>query len=207
MPFRDANVKFFENVSKAWASQRAVDFYNKYSAQIKSIFDKIALWERSFDLKATRALAILAEANGMSAGGYAEHIDYLSNDNNVYNRSSSLFYHVSLGAGNDYAIEFHDNINGVTGMNVEQVEGFINEYIIAVKTILGVFGHIPMNISMFDPSGEIQGAYMAEIQSIKKEWNDILNGLMHDIRMAMLEEKNTILLSAKQATQTMSANG
>lgn len=186
------NRYFFHELSSKWASPRAVEFGQKFQPMVANSAKDILKFYRSVMIKATDAYDALAKSNSI-VGTTARPA--ILDTSYVAEQMSELD---SLSNNN-----FKDNYYGTVGMNILDAEKVLENYTRNMRDIIGSLNDIPLDIAFYDPGNEMALAYKNALNELKDKISSITQDIDKEVRIAMTEEINTILIAKKEATHTM----
>ena len=92
---------------------------------------------------------------------------------------------------------------GIVGMNIVQARYARDDFKDQVMKFLDDLNNMPMDIALYDPSGEMKAAFKKLITDFISEMTDELTAVSADMDVALETEENRIELAKEQATQTM----
>lgn len=171
------------NLKEIWASPKAVEFGSTYAPQISELCTTYANNGTTIISNAVRAIGTIARANGSSCVIDPEEIIAFTANNN-----------------------FKEEKDGVVGMNVAQVELYLQEFDNKLKTFYNDFSRLEeMDISLFDPSGSLKAAFKAMLTSFETSFNETIEAIKKAINTATTTEINTVRLAKESAASEMAA--
>lgn len=182
---------FINNLGDKWASPKAVEFGEKYMPLIKEAILYMLKVQTSFDKSAREAYNIIARSNGYPL----MHVSKEGQE--VVNEVASLM--------DGEFKPFREEYVGTVGMNINQAKEVLNTFISNTSVAIKDFESAPVEVAFFDPSGEMATAFRNEINNIKEKVTSLAESIENEVKGAMEEETNTILLAKQNATDTMSA--
>lgn len=186
--FDSAVNTLFEELSYAWVSPNAVEFYTKYSEECYSLKKIMIESELAICQGAWRAYNTMANALGCAT--ISEDYGYDANKS-----VSSGWLSISM---------LHDNKGGKSGMNVNLVKNFIlPAFDIGVKRIEDSLTAVPTSIALYDAEGEQSGAYATGISNMKSKVENLLNDIKNSILNAIETETDNMLLAKQQSANAM----
>ena len=132
--------------------------------------------------------------------GTKSYVEHLEHEYSFYKSSSSpdnSDYSTLYGYG------LKENINGVSGMNIEKVkdglETFSSYY---ATTIVEDFNDLKaLDISMFDPNGSIKSAFTTKINQLSTEIDNSVKQIESSIKEAIETEAELVTGASQQAAE------
>ena len=187
MIFLNGGNALFGNLRETWCSPRAVEFGDKYSYVLyDSTFTAIKDAAMLIARNAETAYNTISIANG---GGY------LGANYGSQPVPSIQGYFGNLN---------ETGTSGIVGMNLMQVQLALVVYGEAVEKGLNALAAVPTNIAFYDPNGEQQATYKAEIEKVKNNLEETINSMLDEIEAAMETEQNSLILAKESATDALS---
>jgi len=189
MIFLNGGNALFGNLKETWCSPRAVEFGDKFSYKlydntVAAIEDAARLIARN----AETAYNTISIANGGGSLG--------ANYGSQPTQGSQGYFGSLKESG----------ASGIVGMNMMQVELALVVYGEAVEKGLAALAAVPTNIAFYDPNGEQQATYKAEIEKVKNTLEETINSMLDEIEAAMETEHNSLVLAKENATSALSGN-
>ena len=180
--------RLFEDLSKTWASLRAVDFFNEYRPKVNDVSTLIWTSKDSISQGAVRAYNSMANAVG-------ERLitDEYYDDNATYATEMPLAV-------------FVDNIAGKVGMNVNLVKNdFLPAFEKSVELIYECIDNVPNSIALYDDESLQSGTYATNVTNVKNNISELVEDIKLAISAAILKESDNIMLAKQQSVNQMNA--
>lgn len=170
---------FFYNLSTAWCSPNAVEFYKEYA---------LSLHRACIDISTAFWNTLVA--------AYRSKFDI-----DIGTNSYDSYYN-----NGDWPeiTELKNSYEGIVGMNKYAVKMIRDEFEKNIKNSMVKPDAIPCDIFFFDENNEMASAYANEINKIKSKFTDIFNELVSSINAYIENENQTLELAKQQATDALS---
>lgn len=192
--YASTSFAFFLDLSIKWASPKAKEFGDKYQPMVKDAALDIYKLEFSLSNNSIAAYDALATSNGYPT---------FRGDNGPYETSVMI-----MNEELDYLESdklFKEDFYGTVGMNVLQAKEILANYSANVNSLVQSLGDVPVEIAFYDPGSEMASAYRNAVEKIKEKILSTTQSIETDVKSAMEEEVDTILLAKQNATDTLSA--
>lgn len=183
----EAGRTFFEDLSTKWASPNAVAFCDTYARSLELAFN--AFREKFYHVVhgANDAGRTLAKVHGdlwVDVGFPGEGVG-----------SSSVGYCCCK-----------ENINGISGMAVENVKTICYSFRAAIQNAVASVYYLPTSIQFVSPDGSLVSEYAINIKSIVDEMGETLDPLSSAIWTYIETETDNILLAKNEAENILKSN-
>ena len=207
---------FLRNLSYSWCSPRAVEFGKKQIPRLFAIANDIETIAGIIGRNAARAFDFLARANGLSRilgdmedEWYIMRQSHIDRDTNDYEIRTDKYDNPEIQTWSNFDPNYYfseaSRFGGIVGMNKTIVKLALNELNGAINDCINGLNNLPMDIALYDPSGEMMSSFKNLIKKMVSEDEEIIKGITDDINVALEEEQDRIELAKEQATQAMNA--
>ena len=173
-------------LNEHWASPVAVQFTSKNSQQINELNENMATTIAHIVNGAISAAENLSNANGIS-----------------FPLKSEKNFASATGCTGVPCEPCKDQLNGVTGMDVEGVKQALNVFRTTAINALEEIVSLPNVIHFYDPNGDMVGEYNRGVDSFKQQYHDLIEQTYTEMRSYIETEADNILLAKQNATQTL----
>lgn len=174
------SIDYFSTIRYLWCSENAVAFYNKYADPLveainNGVTDIITICKKVED-----AHNIYANVNGSQLVSVETHPYRL------------------LGLPN-----FYDNLNGVKGMNVNEVKYQTNMFKLFMNSLLSQLDDLPITIDIFDPNKDQLLTYRNMLNTVIERIRTQFDNIVTDIELAESTEADQIQLTKEYAIEVL----
>lgn len=184
--------QLFEELKIVWASEKAVNFSKTYLERISKILNDFDNELSVIVHNATRAYNIVADAHGMNA---SIPMLWFLDEPGVEQYDGLMFFPI-----------FSENINGVTGMNINEVRNIISTYEPKLQVAVQEISAIPTAIALYDDENGQQVAFSNNINAMKTNFEMLIFEIFAVLKANLETETDTILLAKEKSTSTLSGN-
>ena len=176
----EKSIKYFGELKYTWCSNKAIDFYNNHAEALVNTINNIS-----------EEIIKLCKKIENSHNIYAK-----VNNSELITVQTDKYVLLSLPT-------FIDNLNGISGMNIEKVKEYTKEFRIMMTVLIDQIYTLPYKIGLFDPNYEQAKAYKHTLyvmqEKIEKEVHDILSA----IDEAIQNETNEVRLTKEYAESVL----
>ena len=177
----DAFDLFNDELYRAWASEKAVEFNKRlaYLAQQKANI----YWRANTVLSAaTTAARFMAKHNG-----------------------AEFNFEINVGEKSDSYVNLEAEKNGVKGMNIPLAKLSLESFSNTVEQVIAGMEALPLDFGLYDPAGELKACY-SEMMQDKIFWlRSETQTSVNQMKTAFEEESLNVQLGKTQAEQQLAA--